>query len=155
MLLVRKCRSALRQPVKVLVLVPAAWFTLALASMLIALLPFKQIARLMGENAESAVVPPVPNARELVRAEHIGIAIRIAAANAPFRSNCLPQALVAATFCRIGKVPYAAYLGATLSASKGSSKLIAHAWVRSGRITLTGGGVTSTDYTPVVCFVRR
>lgn len=152
--LARKTRTAIRQPLGVIALVPVAWTMIGLASAAIAFVPFRRLAPLLGRSLGTvAMVPVVPSA-QLRRAAAIGHAIAVAAKYAPFRSNCLPQALAAATLCRWAGIPYAAFLGASLSGS-GESGMSAHAWIQSGRVSVTGGRGSFKLYNVVACFVPR
>jgi Transglutaminase-like superfamily len=81
-------------------------------------------------------------------------AVLRAARLSPFRSDCLPQALVAATLCRIMRVPASVHLGVKLDTitERGPRAISAHAWVCSGREAVTGGRSFGA-YTPVTCFL--
>ena len=152
---VRKCRTGMRQPGSVVALVPLAWTMIGLASAAIAIFPFRWIAPLLGRNLGATSLTPIVSPDVLSRARKIGSAVNIAAKYAPFRSNCLPQALVAATLCRLGRVPYAAHFGVSFSDAKPGRQLEAHVWVQCGPIALTGGVGSFQMYSVVACFVSR
>lgn len=153
--LARKCRTAARQPWSVFALLPVAWTLIGLSSAAIALRPFKRIAPLLGRNLGATSLAPLADPRTLRRATRIGKAVTIAANYAPFRSNCLPQAMAAAMLCRLGRVPYAAHLGASVSDPNKIGELVAHAWVQCGPVAITGGQGCFQRYGVVACFVPR
>lgn len=149
----RKWRTATRQPLSVIAMIPLAWVSIGLSSLAILILPFRRLAPLLGRNLGATSLVPVLDARQQRRAQRIGQAITIAAKYAPFRSNCLPQAMAAAAFCRIARVPYAAHLGASLSDPAKPGQLSAHAWVQSGPVMVTGGAGSFQLFAAVACFV--
>lgn len=154
-ILARKGRTAMRQPLSVIALLPVAWTLIGLSSAAIALRPFKRIAPLLGRNLGATSLVPLADERALRRATRIGRAVTIAAKYAPFRSNCLPQAMAAALLCRAGRVPYAAHLGASVSEPDKQGELVAHAWVQCGPVAITGGAGSFQRYGVVACFVSR
>lgn len=152
-ILSRKCRTGMRQPGSVITLIPIAWTMIGLASAAIAILPFRRIAPVLGENLGATSLAPIVSPAVLSRATRIGCAINIAAKYAPFRSNCLPQAMVAAILCRLAGVPYAAHFGVTLAQPEPHPELLAHVWVQCGSIAVTGGAASFRAYSVVACFV--
>lgn len=122
----------------------AAWFLLALCRLLIAVLPFTVVRRLLGENQSQAVqteVPPLDEVQAL-RAQHIGRIVGAAAAHAPWRSDCYPQALAARTFLALRAIPHVVSFGVR----RDGEALVAHAWVHAGEVDVTGGdGGTYTE----------
>ncbi len=153
--LARKCRTAARQPWPVFALLPIAWTLIGLSSAALALRPFKRIAPVLGRNLGATSLAPEADPQTLRRATRIGKAVTIAANYAPFRSNCLPQAMAAAMLCRIGRVPYAAHLGASVTEPDRPGKMMAHAWVQCGPVAITGGNGDLRRYGVVACFVPR
>ena len=149
----RKFRTAARQPWPVFALLPVAWVLIGLSSATLALRPFKRIAPLLGRNLGATSLAPLADPKALRRGTSIGKAVSIAANYAPFRANCLPQAMAAALLCRIGRVPYAAHLGASLTEPDREGELVAHAWVQCHSVTLTGGQSSFQRYGVVACFV--
>lgn len=154
-ILVRKMRTATRQPLTVFALLPVAWTLIGLASATIALVPFRRLSTVFGRNVGTAASIPIVTPRARRRAERIGQAITIAAKYAPFRSNCLPQALVAVRLCRIARVPCAAFLGATMTDPKKPGEMSAHAWVQAGPVMLTGGAGSFHRFGTLACFLPR
>lgn len=149
----RKGGTAIQLPLAVLALMPLAWLMIGFASAAIALVPFRRLAPLLGRNLGATSLMPIVPIRVLPRAVQIRTAIAIAAKYAPFRSDCLPQALVAATLCRWGRVPYAVHFGAALANQESRGKLLAHAWVQAGPVAITGGTPSFRTYGVVACFV--
>ena len=130
----------------------AAWLLLGAASLLIALLPFRVVRRLLGEDqahsgATAADPGPALTPRQCDRARRIGILVAGAAAHAPWRSDCYPQALVGRTLLALRRIPHAVCFGVR----RDGDALVAHAWVRAGELVVTGGNGQS--YTEVARFV--
>ncbi len=72
---------------------------------------------------------------------------------APFRSNCLPQALLAYRMCRFYRIPYAMHFGGALEASdERGNHLVMHAWVCCGSVAISGGSGFDR-FAPVACFI--
>lgn len=151
----RKWRTAMRQPAAVVALVLVAWPMIGLAPIAISILPFRYLAPLLGENRGATSLMPAARPQLLSRAIRIGRAILIAAKYAPFRSDFLPQAIVAAIMCRWCHVPYAAHLGASFSDHERRRGLVAHAWVQCGECVATGDAGNLDRYGVVACFVPR
>ena len=122
----------------------AAWFLLGFARLLIVLLPFTVVRRLLGENQSEPGRQPAPTLDPVqqVRAAHIGRIVEAAAAHAPWRSDCYPQALTARTFLALRRIPHVVSFGVR----RDGDALVAHAWVHAGDIDVTGGnGRTYTE----------
>ena len=102
------------------------------AQVLIRVLRFSRLAPRLGTHmAES----PATQDREMLgRARRIRWAIGSAARHLPWKPVCLPQALTAQWMLRRRGIPSTLYLGIDPSDS-----YEAHAWVRAGRIIVTGG----------------
>lgn len=151
--LLRKWRQAARQPLSVIGLIPAAWMLIGAASLAVAVLPFRRIAPVLGRNLGTASLTPLASPTAMRRAIRIGQAISLAAKYMPARSDCLPQAMAGAVLCRAFRVPYAAYFGASASVAGREGELLAHAWVQSGQVTVSGGSGSFQHYGVVACFV--
>lgn len=122
----------------------AAWFLLGFARLLIIALPFTVVRRMLGDNQAEPLPRPVPEltAEQLVRAQHIGRIVEAAAAHAPWRSDCYPQALTARTFLALRRIPHVVSFGVR----RDGDALVAHAWVHAGDVDVTGGnGRTYTE----------
>lgn len=126
----------------------AAWFLLGFSRLLIILLPFTVVRRLLGENQAQPGSHPSPDLStdDQYRAGHIGRIVEAAAAHAPWRSDCYPQALTARTFLALRGIPHVVSFGVR----RDGDALLAHAWVHAGGITVTGGN--EHTYTEVGAF---
>lgn len=132
---------------------PVAWALIGVASGLLSVVPFRRLAPLMGHNLGAAALLPIADAGRLRRARLIGRAVTTAARFAPFRADCLPQAMAAVALCRTFSVPYAAFLGASMSTLDKPGELAAHAWVRCGPVSITGGTGNFHRFGVVACFI--
>jgi len=126
----------------------AAWVLIGLSALVLRLVAFRRLAPLLGKTIGPNVFVPLIDARQTERALLIKRAVRRAACIAPFRSDCLPQALTGAVFCRILRVPATTCLGIRLGSE---TKIAAHAWVCAGAIRVTGG-LSFDEYAVVTCF---
>ena len=142
-----------RWPLGLKILMPVAWGLIGLASALLVIVPFGRIAPLMGRNLGATPALPVAGPSRLRRARLIGRAVTTAARFAPFRSDCLPQAIAAVTLCRLLRVPYAACLGVSMSTPDKRGQLAAHAWVQCGPVAMTGGTGNFQRFGVLACFV--
>lgn len=148
MRLVHTVRGFVRLGLKDQVRFTAAWSLLGLSRLLILVLPFTVIRRLLGENQASAErgAAPVLDDVQRIRAMHIGRIVELAAAYAPWRADCYPQALTARTFLALRRIPHVVSFGVRRDAGA----LVAHAWVRAGDVAVTGGD--GREYTEVGSF---
>jgi len=74
---------------------------------------------------------------DLCLAGMIGSAVTSAANYTPWESVCLPQAVAAKWMIRRRNIAGTLYLG-VMKDETNREKLAAHAWIRCGRIVLTG-----------------
>jgi hypothetical protein len=121
----------------------AAWSLLGLSRLLIILLPFTIIRRMLGESNRDQPAAVELDPVQRVRAIHIGRIVEAAAAHAPWRSDCYPQALTARTFLALRRIPHVVSFGVR----RDGDALIAHAWVHAGDVPVTGGN--GREYTEV------
>ena len=102
----------------------------------LALVPFRRVAdgagRLVERPGDAAADPG-----QRAAAEKIGWAVRAVARRTPWATKCLAQALAAKWLLNRRRLPGTLYLGVRGTQTAGKS-LAAHAWVRSGGMTLTG-----------------
>lgn len=151
-----KFRTAAAQPASVWLWIVPSWMLIGTASALIVVLPFRWIARRLGHQLGSVSLTPVVTPVQQRRAHDLMRAIAIAAEYAPFRADCLPQAITARILCGLLHIPYALHLGvSTDTALAEDNGLAAHAWVVSGAICITGGIRSFRSYATVSCFVSR
>jgi hypothetical protein len=129
-----------------------AFMLILTSAVVLKLVHFRWIAPLLGRSMDAVAYVPLASARQLSDARMVRRTVLRAARLSPLRSDCLPQAMVAAILCRLLQVPAAVHLGVKLD--KGPGKIDAHAWVCSGRETICGGR-SFGRYTPVSCFVSE
>ena len=107
-----------------------AWLMLGLARLTIVLLPFRLVAKLLGEKHSD-------EASYQNKATTIGTAIVRASKRSFWRAKCLEQALAASAMLRLRRRSCTVYFGVADNSSNKS--LAAHAWVVSNGIIVTGG----------------
>jgi len=148
MRLVHTVRGFVRLGLRDQVRFTAAWSLLGFYRLLIAVLPFTAVRRLLGDDQSGAAPTPTPllDPVQKVRAAHIGRIVEAAAAHAPLRSDCYPQALTARTFLTLRRIPHTV----TFGVRRDGDALVAHAWVHAGDVVVTGGD--SKSYTAVGAF---
>jgi hypothetical protein len=140
--------------------IEAGAFLLALALMLAAairlrLAPTGSLLRAMGQSVGAVACAPLVDARGVARARLVRRSIRWAARVSPLRSDCLPQALAAATLCRWLMVPVALHLGVRRETKgQGRRPLEAHAWVTAGPVAVSGGDGFES-FVAVACFLSH
>jgi hypothetical protein len=82
-------------------------------------------------------ISPLLNPSQHIRANQIKKTIRIAARRTPWLSNCFTQALAARFLLGLYRIPYALYFG--FSRNSKTNEFMAHAWIVSGKVNVTGG----------------
>lgn len=102
---------------------------LFVARVMIALLPFRTIARRLGRQGSES-----PRDETHSAAPRIRWAIAAISRRAPWRCQCLEQAVAAKMMLRARRIPSTLYLGVEPGA-----EAKAHAWLRSGSLFVTGG----------------
>lgn len=125
-----------------------AWILLGLFRLAILLTPFRHLARWLGVHEGIAAWVPLLDPSAEARALSVARVVQTAARHTPWDSNCFPQALVARLLLGAYGVPYAVFFGVMRDVEANSLK--AHAWVSSGRVSVTGG--RSFDRFTVVAF---
>ena len=123
---------------------------LGVARLAILVLPFRILARRLGEDFKTTPLVPLITTENKKIATLIGRSVRMAARYTPWQSKCLAQALVAGFLLEVLKIPHGLYLGVCRGAE---SEMKAHAWVCSGPIYVTGGE-SFREFTVVASFVR-
>ena len=107
-----------------------------------------------GARLAAALGEPAPgvglalSAQQAATAREVAWAIELLALRGPLRTACLGQALAAGTLLRRRGVPYRLSVGLRRAADGG---LRAHAWLRAGDFTVTGGRGRSA-FMPVANF---
>ena len=146
----RKVRTFLNQAPLFYVWLLPAWILLGLSRAAILVFPFRRIAGWLGTHDGLAPRTPLISPDQERRAHSIGRAVRVAAKYTPWKSNCFPQAIAARLILGFHGIPCAVYFG--LARAPADSDMKAHAWVVSGRLSVTGGR-SFGSFTPVGCFV--
>jgi len=129
-----------------------AWLLLGFSRLLIIMLPFSRLTKLFGVHSGLDPQMPICTRDQEARARSIRKATGVAAKYAFWRSDCLPQALTARFLLGLRSVPYAMFLG--VNRGETDMKLIAHAWIVSGRV-FVAGGAGFNRYKSVGCFVSK
>jgi hypothetical protein len=106
------------------------WCTVARLMMLV--LPFQRYASLLGNPRNETTHKPESHRRVLL--EQISTAIRRGSRYVPWKTKCFVEAIAARVMLKRRNIKSTIYLGA----AKENGKMIAHAWLRSGDIILTG-----------------
>jgi hypothetical protein len=125
------------------------------ARVTIAALPFRKIAKRLGEFvppsdariAECRAPAPADRTRT---AERVGWAVTRAARHVPFRAVCLPQAMAAHAMLRRRGIASAMHFGARSGSSE--KPIDAHAWLDAAGVEVTGYPLDE-GMTEIGCFV--
>ncbi len=112
-----------------------AFLFLGLARLGVLILPFRWLAKSLGQHRREDQTDLQPEDLKLARM--IGGSVRSAVNYTPWESVCLPQAVAAKWMLQRRRIPGTVYLGVMKDGNK-PEKLAAHAWIRSGRVILTG-----------------
>jgi len=130
----RSARAAWRLSWPDRLLLLEALVVLGLARGAVLLVPFRRIAWwLGGPNTETA---PECDAAQQAVVRRVGWAIRRVAPHTPWRSSCLAQAIAGKHMLQRRGVCSTLYLGV----DREGGVMRAHAWLRAGAATVTGGG---------------
>jgi len=109
-------------------------FFLILSELIIFFLPFRLIVKILGEkNVDS---PSMLDYQRERMSYLLSKFIKIGSKNIPWNSKCLAQAIAGKLMLRLRGLPGTVYFGVTNSKIK---IMDAHAWLRSGKIHVTGG----------------
>ena len=145
--LLRKWRSFNSLPWPSRMLVPVVWLMLGIARLTIIALPFTLVRRWLGGHQQIAPWLHCLDAPQEQKAREVGHIVRTTAYYTPWTSNCFPQALVARTLLTLMHQPHTIFFGLR----REQNCLLAHAWVMSGRVAVTGGQ-SFGHYAVVGCF---
>jgi len=108
---------------------------LAVARLMVLILPFKWLAVSLGRHMNESGTQVNPS--DLLFALMVSQAVRSAANNTPWKSVCLPQAVAGQWMLKRRRIAATLYLGVAKNENK-TEKLAAHAWLRCGDVILTG-----------------
>jgi len=113
-------------------LVVRAVFWLGIARIMLAVMSFQRLSeRLAADPNETGDQP----SSEFL--ERVGFAVRAAANNVPWRSNCFPQAIAARMLLRRQGFSTTIHLGVE---KDGEGDIAGHAWLTCGETVVVGGG---------------
>lgn len=125
-----------------------AWCLLALARIMLLILPFRKLAPLLGKRS-SPETEDLYNPLHHDRLHRISTAILKAAAYSPWRTQCFEQALAARLMLRCRGLATTVFFGVSKSRKKGNFN--AHAWLQCNGLTVTGGKHVE-QFTVIACF---
>jgi len=117
------------------ILLLEAFLLLGTARLAVLLLPFRWLAKSLGNHMKETDTLIQPDDLKLARM--VGGAVRSAASYTPWGSVCLPQAVAAQWMLKRRRIAGTLYMGVMKDGTK-PEKLQAHAWLRCGPIILTG-----------------
>jgi uncharacterized membrane protein YjgN (DUF898 family) len=109
-----------------------ACLLLVLARLLLALLPFRMLARVMNYPLASTALT---GARRAFIRNEIAWAVKTAADRLPGRTVCFPRAIAAQIMCRSRGIDAMIFYGAAVEQGQA---LTAHVWVQDGREGVVG-----------------
>jgi hypothetical protein len=112
-----------------------AFVLLGVARLLVLVMPFRWLALSLGRHRHESA--PRTDPCDLQLARMIGRAVRSAAANTPWKSVCLPQAVAGQWMLKRRRIAATLYLGVAKKEDE-PEQLAAHAWLRYGDAILTG-----------------
>ena len=117
-------------------LIEALYF-LFVSQLMIKLVPFRKISKILGkpEKEEYIVAKKEDNPEVCRELEQISKIIRLAANGIFWDSKCLARAIAAKRLLKRRKISSTVFLGIVDGEEK---KLLAHAWISSGGIIITG-----------------
>jgi hypothetical protein len=125
---------------------------LGVARLALRVIPFRRLARYLGSLQTETPLDALP--AQLAQARRVGLAIARVSPYTPWKSNCLPQALVAKYWLRRRRIPTTLYLGVALNKPEGPAmrpEMEAHAWLRCGTLIVTGER-SHERFTVTACF---
>ncbi len=114
---------------KWLLLRATAW--LAVARIRLAVVPFRRLSARLSTAPDGTHEEPDP---EIVR--RVGFAVRVAANNVPWRSDCFPQTIAARMLLKRHGYASTIHIGVE---RVGEDVLNGHAWLTCGETVVTGG----------------
>lgn len=133
-----------------LLLEAALW--LGVARLAILTVPFRGLAKHLGE--QMAESPHTDQTAFHTCLSRISWAVYTMSHYTPWESACLAQALAAKAMLRCRGITSTLYLGLAKNEQAEQAGLLAHAWLRSGSMILTGGQ-GKDRYTVVATFAEK
>jgi|GEM_PF-111338 len=113
-----------------------AFISISISRFLIIFFAFKTIAKKLGSHQQESPLEIDPTMQ--LKAIEIEKVIKKVSLYTPFRSLCFEQALCCKIMLKRRNIPSTIYFGLAKKSSGDSSRLKAHAWLRSGQHILTG-----------------
>ncbi len=109
-----------------------AWLLLAFARLMLLFIPFRSIAKVLGQTMQQAPAqllqnPQLPHA--------VGRAILRAGNRSPWRTKCFEQAIAAKIMLQLRGIKSTVYFGI----NKTTNEMLAHAWLTVNNSIITGG----------------
>jgi hypothetical protein len=132
-----------------LLLFAEAWLLLAGARLILIFIPFRKITPVLGKNI-TAKLPLPPEISPPQLQQNISIAVHRASRWSPWRTACFEQALAAKIMLKNRRTVSTVYFGVRKE-RKRTSMLLAHAWLESGGMTVTGG-INSCRFSVIAVF---
>jgi hypothetical protein len=123
-----------------LLLLSEVFFRLIAARVSVALLPFRFLKRRLGQHMAESPRDDDASKRELLR--RVRWSLGAVSRRAPWRCMCLERSIAGKMMLRARRVPNTLYLGIARDAERRRS-IRAHAWLRSGAVSVTGGDGTA------------
>lgn len=123
-----------------------ASFYLTICSLAVKLVPFRILSVWMGEHMVSPT--DVLDKKQETLVKLISRSIRCASNHLPWDVVCLPQAFAAKMILSRSGIKSTLFLGVQ---KKGKEELSAHAWLRAGKLIVTGA-THRQQFTVVSCF---
>jgi transglutaminase superfamily protein len=123
-----------------------AMVRLGMARLMVAVLPFRFLAKRLGEHERETTHEDDPASQATIR--RVRWAILAACRRAPWRCKCLEQSIAAKRMLRARGVATTLYLGVARPGA-----IEAHAWLRCGSVFVCGGDGASR-FAVVSCFGR-
>lgn len=133
-------------------IIPEVFFRLMQVRLILWLIPFKRIAPGLGEHMHETSSADQPQYKEEVL--RVRQTLRRLSKRMPWKNTCLVQAVAGKKMLQRRCIPSTLYLGVAKEKEKEvNQSLKAHAWLRSGKIMITGAkGVNLSNYTVVSMF---
>ncbi|MDD3225753.1 MAG: lasso peptide biosynthesis B2 protein [Clostridium sp.] len=110
-----------------------AFFISGLVRFAILFIPFKKLAGFIGKYKRETARDALETEKQITY--RVGWAAQKISCNTPWESKCLVKALTAQIMLTRRKISSTLYLGV---AKDNYNKLVAHAWLRSGQVIITG-----------------
>jgi hypothetical protein len=144
---VRSVPRMLRRDPLLVLLAVRAYILLVVMRGVIRVVPLRLITRSLGAAMSETPTDGVPP-QQLAYVRRTGWIVEKVAPYTPTLSNCYPQALTVRWLLHRKRIPSTLYYGAALE--PGGTALVAHVWIRSGPMVVTGGA--AGDFRPLTWY---